>query len=374
MNVFPYWDLLEESELFFLCQASQVQYPYRFCYRYRAHALAEQIVEPSGEINREKVHEMEGFFQKNGFVLSPNEDETAIRAHFLYVLKKLKEESFLRKIKRFTKPLFHAGADRLIRESLDLSSPIETVHIRKAVISACLTPLRQTVGSCFATAPAIAIQRENLDLFVEDLYQMLMLGKIVRVMEEVEYAAPMSPSSGGAELKVKIGLFRKEMLAHSPALLRALVAAGVISDGFKSLKKILFSYREASGMESIGDLIEEVILDSEKVTGKEWGEFIKREESVSLPSPFTTPKGRALFQLKEKIEAAKAAFKSFADHPLLKAWEFTLASFSEVKMDFSNWNLYSSLGLHHEEKGGIGALLYREINQKFVESNAHFQN
>jgi hypothetical protein len=65
----------------------------------------------------------------------------------------------------------------------------------------------------------------------------------------------------------------------------------------------------------------------------------------------------------EKEKKACAAFKIHTDHPLVKAWEFTLASFSESKMDFSRWNLYSSLGLHPDEKEGLGQIIYQFLQK-----------
>ncbi len=77
------------------------------------------------------------------------------------------------------------------------------------------------------------------------------------------------------------------------------------------------------------------------------------------------------FQTLEK--KAKMAFCSVFDHALLKAWEFTMASFSEVKMEFSAWNLYVSLGLHPEEKGGIGQVILQFLEEKLkaLQEKAH---
>ena len=66
---------------------------------------------------------------------------------------------------------------------------------------------------------------------------------------------------------------------------------------------------------------------------------------------------------------AQKAFKGYTDHALLKVWEFTLASFSDYKVEFYRWNLYASLGFASEEAGGIGALLYRKIHEKLEQAN-----
>ena len=67
------------------------------------------------------------------------------------------------------------------------------------------------------------------------------------------------------------------------------------------------------------------------------------------------------------FDEACDAFKSLADNALLKAWEFTLASFAETKAQFTRWNLYSSLGLRSDEPGGVGACIYVILNQKIAD-------
>src|SRR5207244_894205 len=73
------------------------------------------------------------------------------------------------------------------------------------------------------------------------------------------------------------------------------------------------------------------------------------------------------------LEKAKNAFKSLADNALLKAWEFTLASFSEIKYEFARWNLYASLGLQTNEPGGIGQYIYQVMQRKIEEVNQKVQ-
>jgi hypothetical protein len=156
-------------------------------------------------------------------------------------------------LKKFRLPLCHRGAEKIIRKTLELSSSISLTddHVRQAVIATCLTPLRQNIGSCFATAPAILIHEEQQERFVADLYEMLTTGRLKRVIAGVEFSVPMCLNA----------------------------------------------------------------------------------------------------------------------NTLLKSWEYTLASFSEVKMEFSRWNLYTSLGLHPAEKGGIGELLYKKLEKKLQEVN-----
>lgn len=69
------------------------------------------------------------------------------------------------------------------------------------------------------------------------------------------------------------------------------------------------------------------------------------------------------------FEESKNAFKSLTDNALLKSWEFTLASFSETKLEFTKWNLFASLGLGTNEPGGIGECIYQNIQRKLEVAN-----
>lgn len=65
-------------------------------------------------------------------------------------------------------------------------SKITVRDVRLAVLTSLLTPLRQSIGSCFATAPAILIQQEQPENFLSDLMQLMTRGKLSRVFEGVE--------------------------------------------------------------------------------------------------------------------------------------------------------------------------------------------
>jgi len=161
-------------------------------------------------------------------------------------------------VKQFRFPLCHPGAEKLVRDTLFLPTKeaLSEAHLRRAVVVAALFKLRQQIGSCFATAPAILIQEQQPERFIQDLLDLLSTGRLKRTFSGVEYSVPL------------------------------------------------------------------IVLENASV-----------------------------------------------DCALLRAWEYTLAAFSEVKMEFSRWNLYLSLGLHPEEKGGVGEVLYRAIDTKLVAAN-----
>ncbi|WP_194847566.1 hypothetical protein [Candidatus Neptunochlamydia vexilliferae] len=178
------------------------------------------------------------------------------RLHALYYLETKESKTLL---KRFRLPVANPYIETLIRKSVGLpeKEKIENKHLQESVISALLCPLRQIVGSCFATAPAIFIQQKQPERLLLDLYDLMMLGKMKRTFGGEEFAVPLSPKWGGRE----------------------------------------------------------------------------------------------------------------TDHPLLRAWEYTLASFSDYKTTFSKWNLFESLGLDPKKEGGIGHLIYGALQEKLEAAN-----
>lgn len=179
--------------------------------------------------------------------------------HFLRALQYLHTKEGKALIHRFTLPVASPYVEGLIRRTLGMlkGQRLENTHLQEAVVSALLCPLRQVVGSCFATAPAIFIQREQPERLLLDLYDLLMLGQMKRTFAGQEFVVPISPKAGERE----------------------------------------------------------------------------------------------------------------SDHPLLRAWEYTLASFSDYKTTFSRWNLYQSIGLDPKEKGGLGSLIFNALQEKLDEAN-----
>lgn len=160
---------------------------------------------------------------------------------------------------RFRLPVASGYVEMLIRRTLHLpdDEKLTNDHLKIAVVSALIYPLRQVIGSCFATAPAIYVQNQLPERLLLDLYDLMMMGKMSRTFGGNEYVVPISPKWGGRP----------------------------------------------------------------------------------------------------------------DDHPLLRVWEYTIASYSDYKTTFSRWNLYDSLGLDPKNKGGIGAFIYQRVQEKLDASN-----
>ena len=217
----------------------------------QARVLAEKLIDEHG-----KLHKFEQPLRHPYLPLAASDG--VIWEHQSRFLKRWNEDRQLqKKIGKFSLPLCHTRAEEMVRLTLQLPSgtSLKDFHVSRAVLVACLTPLRQSVGSCFATAPAILVQRHFLDLFLDDLTLLLMKGKLQRVIDGVDYSVPLS----------------------------------------------------------------------------------------------------------------------LALNPLHQAWEFALASFCDIKKEFTQWNVSWSIGLDPREKSGIGSMLVEALEQKLQEANEKIQ-
>jgi hypothetical protein len=381
------FDLPYESRLSFLFDASTLQESFRFRALHRARRLSLALIDEKGEIRQDLLKKIITSYEQEGFLFYPRgTNDGILQEHTLRFLHILKEDEILKSLKRFQKPLCHSWAEKLIFETLGLnpSTKVSDAQIRAAVLSACLTPLRQNVGSCFATAPAIIIQREQVSLFLDDLYQLLTTGKLTRTFGGVEYAIPLSPSTGIGDLKKNlIGEELKGKVGFSPGLIAALQAASAIEPQLpieelgEKVEELIRVLAFGKKQLTVGDLIRQVLLeklllteeDIERGRDLEIAQFKSAKMIIGTPDQSVSRKLEQIRAFRQKEKEARSAFNGMCDNALLKCWEFTLASFSEVKMEFSRWNLYSSLGLSAEEPGGIGEIIYHKVDEKIKELN-----
>ncbi|MFN0065468.1 MAG: hypothetical protein ACKVOH_04445, partial [Chlamydiales bacterium] len=175
-----------------------------------------------------------------------------------------------------------------------------------------------------------------------------------------------------------------KVLAKAPGMLFAFLQAGIIDPKTKSEEKVavieelLVPLKEQLEnpftIITADQILSAVLMNVYEVTDKELSKHKEQAEGRMLFPPHTRRgKQVSCARYLESLAAARAAYKGMTDNALLKAWEFTLASLSESKADFAKWNLYSSLGLHPEEEGGIGATLAQIIQQKIVEVNSEIE-
>lgn len=362
----------------------------------RTRRLATLLINDKGDLNLTILPKVIQYLKQHLYFLGPNRHHDSVRQQqILNVLEALvQRKELMLSLKSITKPYLNKIADQVIRDSLALPSntPVTDAHARRAVLAAWMCYLRQNVGSCFATAPAIIIHDEQPELFLTDIKELLGTGRLKRTFGGIEYSVPISNSWGAGDLKRPFYVLMGERMEHnqlwqSPGLIAALEAAGLV-DPEASLvaqiqttqaltTKILISlnWKQPFIILSAEEILRLILLDYFKITEKDLEEYLNRpagmiQSGLLLQSPTSLGgKGEACANFQIKFDAATNAFKAIADNALLKTWEFTLASFSETKAQFTRWNLYASLGLGSDEPGGIGASLHQIIVRKLEESN-----
>lgn len=364
----------------------------------RARKLAEILIDDKGDIHLSKLPPLIKTLQEHLYSLGPQRDSDGFaQEHMLYVLKLLETEKNLQiLLKKFSRPMNSKWAEELIRSSLSLSETIAVTdaHTKRAVLSAWLCTLRQNVGSCFATAPAEIIHAEQPERFLQDLTDLLSVGSLKRTFNGIENIVPLSGSWGSGELKKTI-LMRSSSAGITPEIW---CAPGLIA-AFESAEMIELKAPFKQKIEQIEGWIKPLILqkcDSAPfcfitaeeiirtllllnlgITEKQLYDYAHRPKEMMHTELIVQPTfvkksgtlaNRAAHFLR-LFESAKNAFKSLSNHALLKAWEFTLASFSDIKYELASWNFYSSLGLQASEQGGIGQRIYQMISEKVEQSN-----
>jgi len=129
---------------------------------------------------------------------------------------------------------------------------------------------------------------------------------------------------------------------------------------------------------SAEEIIRKALLKNLNLTEQDIQDYENRPQGMIHTSLLMQPvalaggaggKGQLCTLFLTQFEQATTALKGLATNALLKAWEFSLASFAETKAQFTRWNLYSSLGLGPNEQGGIGACLHETISRKLEQAN-----
>jgi len=335
----------------------------------RAIAWSEVLVDEKGVIDAAKLPPLIKVFEKDLF-LAGQESGSEKNLFQLRALKKLlQRKDLLKLLGTVDAPYREPLGEKWIRLTLGLKKgdAIQKREAVKAVLSAWFMPLRQNVGSCFATAPAIEIQEDHPEYLIRDLKDLLETGRLKRVIGGVEHMAPLVATMGFGSLKAAAP-FELSKWMVSPGLERAFQALNVPL----SILKNLFP-NESPRYLSIDEVLQWALRTTLGLQPREIEEFLNRRMTEPLPSLLIRQgsggQGKKVAEYLEKLEAARMAFILMTEHPLLKAWEYTLASFAETKGDFASWNLYSSLGFPAEEEGGIGRILLQTIQQALNETN-----
>ena len=171
----------------------------------RARLLATALIDEKGNLDKEALKRAIDTLAAHTYFLGPDRQEESLRQErMLRMLRQLESSKRLvLALQNINKPTTHKYAEQIIRSTLHLpvNVSITNVHARRAALSALLCTLRQALGSCFATAPAIFIHDEYPELFLTDLNEMLATGQLKRVAGGIEYIVPLSRGWGIGDLK-----------------------------------------------------------------------------------------------------------------------------------------------------------------------------
>ncbi|MCH9627758.1 MAG: hypothetical protein S4CHLAM2_14010 [Chlamydiales bacterium] len=380
----PLEDLLCNESITLCTEFDQTHFQESWSWRntHMARELATYLIDEKGELKRRVLLKAMRLLESESHSLGPNRHHDAHRlTHVLKVLRLFsKEQVYSKTLKRIYRPENHQGAIQLIRETLFISekTPITHAHARRAAFSALLTELRQSVGSCFATAPAIMIQQEQPLQFLSDIGQLFATGRLTRVYEGVEYTVPLSVNWGAGDLYRPIpfsslGRDPLKSVISSPGL-KAAFEASRLENPFAESSDWIEKFDPFS-LVTADTFLKQALLGRHGVTEEEVKEHQERPvEGLAHQIMIQTPhqqagKGAACTQFLNDYEKGKNAFKSLTDNALLKSWEFTLASLSESKADCARWNLYISLGIEPEEPFGIGQSIQEYLQKKIDQLN-----
>lgn len=330
--------------------------------RYRARTLALEValslVGARGELLFEGI---EANLAQSQGLSSGVEEDHLLFVHLLNCLKKLREDATLQNLlNRFSPPLCHRGAEQFVRDTL-WPFKVEKIGIREikaSVLAVWFTWLRQITGSCFATAPAILVQAQHPHLLFQDLLDLLSKGGLSRVVEGRLYTVPLCPSHEFADLYRPLG---NSSLEYSVAMQAAFQEAQVAMPVKEIEAKSPVEWIEKAVAEAIGLKLGE-LKDEKQVQRDSMDLLLAKQSAVYYRAPNEKEKKGTLWL--EKTAQIRTVYQAFGECALLRAWEYTLASFCDAKIDFAHWNLYVSLGLHPEQPGGVGAFLHKEVTAK----------
>ena len=325
--------------------------------RHRSQKIASHILSSKGELVPERVDEVLGDLSSPFFNLSlfPAE-ESSLMEHLVLCLNELKKNKNVSQLlKRIGLVFQDSWVERIVILTCQKSTKLTPYESRLAVLSAYLCPLRQTVGSCFATAPAILIQQQQAETFFSDLLEMLQKGELRRVIQGKQIAIPISRKFDFAEFTQKFSL-------------NALLADPLLQFYTPLLSE--FSPEENPTHIKKSDLLQ-VLNDLRKQASP--------PEEMSFKELFalTYEKSHMVPPPQENELHFKLELLSKQICPLLKAWEYTLSSFTQGGRAFSDWNLYISLGLSPSEPHGLGSAIGQEIDlerEQLVKKSERMKN
>lgn len=356
----------------------------------RTRRLANLLIDDKGYLNLHHLKRLIALMKESLYFLGPERHHDSVRQeHLLHVLELfLKQKELVRALEHITKPSMHKVAEEIIRDTLQLpeGTTLTDAHVRRAVLSALFCYLRQALGSCFATAPAILVHEEQPLLFLSDINELFSTGQLKRTFGGVEYSVPLNSSWGNGDLKRPFYVTSDPAIGAAelcvqPGLMAAFEAVGIVDADLalsqreallKNILRVMLQKIAGDSWKLVmtsEEIIRRVLLIHFGLSEEDLEEYHNRSKTIMhgsfmLSGKGSGGKGEVCTRFYQDFGRAKKKFKSLTENALLRAWEYTLASFAETKSEFSRWNLYSSLGLNPNEDGGIGRCLFDVLKKK----------
>lgn len=289
----------------------------------------------------------------------------------------LRKPNLIKQILQLKLPLMNLKIENLIRKSISLNSQekLTSKHIQELCLSAFLTPLRQSVGSCFATAPAILIQKEQPELFFQDLEDLLNMGLIKRTFAGHEHSIPLSPSWGLGSLDQPF-LFSIELAPWQTYEMKSLfdyLLPEISSD--QEIKKMLVEKLKIEDREilTLNSMIKKILLSKYGLAENDIRTSQKALRTLNLLQGPLSASSSKVEIYKDETKKAQLHLIQLEEHLFLKSWEYTLASFSESESEFYKWNLFTALGFNSDEENGIGKAIYEYLQNKMEQNNQEIE-
>lgn len=353
-----------------------------------ARETARYILSDNGEIDSVRLVEAIEHLSHCLYPLGPyRHEETQIREHLLRMLKALKESSELKdRIKKLFVPSY-VSIQNLIRDTLALeeTASISTFHVRQAVLAAMFSYLRQDVGSCFATAPAILIHQEYPHRFLKDLEDLLSSGKLTRIIGSREVTIPINLSGCIGELFKRIRILDLhpdpiQTLSSPPGLQKAFEAAGVLHSLEAPqiqvqkllaheylLKKLSQEHDTISAHEILQSTLLNLYQLSEttvKATLCKEGMFSKNPALFLSQDPRELSQNQRVYGYLFAYKQARRAFIHDTQNPLLKSWEYSLATLADANSSSTLNHIRISLGWNSNDSYSIATQMKQFIEQE----------
>lgn len=290
-----------------------------------------------------------------------------IRA-FEFMQKKLNQlkssEHLIRVLSNIKKPYYESDQYDMIKYTLLLSQEtnLHVVQGKAAALAALITPIRQEVGSCFATALAIEIQENQNENFLEIISKIISSGEVSFTYSGTTNKAYISNRPTIAQqAKNSFYIFLKHLEdAKKIPMLR--IITGLISEKFSK--------------EEIDELIDKFIIKSKRDMDKDdWstidliqhlGKFVENTKSSNNQYVFSTHKHLGGFKRKSLSDTALLYASSVSNLHISRVFEFALATFSESEGAKLKTAILTSLGFQGRENNTIGDEVFDHIKQRLI--------